>query len=649
MAQWTSAAGGNWSTSANWALNAPPTLNDIVTFGFGLGSYVSTIDANFPISTVGDINLQPGMTLDVRRSISTSNLNDASANGSGTDGGLVEIGNGATLTLRNYPGSFNLYIKNDGLAGARGTFVVADMITGVGPSVGPLIMDGVNFDTTVGFDDTTGGTSLLLKNGATYTANLGELFQAGTIALAGGGIVNFGALSGTSFQKDVALDATQVLALTSTNNEIVLPDYAPAFSLSITGFGLTDKIEIAGITTVTSATYDATGLHFLNSSGGTIRTLANVTLAAGLPATLDASHFSIGTDATGTFVDLVSCFTPGTHIQTSRGEVKVEDLREGDLVMTQTNGGTEARPVVWIGRRKIDLTRHRYPWMASPIRIREAAFADNVPHRDLVLSPDHAVYIDGCLVPAKLLVNGVTIVREAPASVEYLHVECETHGIILAEGLTVETYLDTGNRAMFENAGLALLLHPEFEINSAARCWEKDACAPLTVDKALVRPLWQRLADRAACLKRSAADIQETTEDADIRLLTNGRELRPVGVRNGRLIFIVPGNPTEVTLLSRTGCPAFEHPWIDDQRQLGVAVRNIVLRHDEEFHVLSGDDPHLRHGWWTVEREQGTYWRWTNGAGVIPLPFPTRTIEIEIAMTTRYPASGTAADLLRAA
>jgi hypothetical protein len=376
-----------------------------------------------------------------------------------------------------------------------------------------------------------------------------------------------------------------------------------------------------------------------------LATLTGVTLAAGLSTTLNPGNFSVGTDATGTFVDLVSCFTPGTRILTSNGEVKVEDLREGDLIMTRAGDGIEPRPVIWIGRRELDLTRHPYPWMASPVRIRRGAIADNVPHRDLVVSPDHAIFLDGGLVPARLLVNGATIVRELVETVEYFHVECESHSIILAEGLMVETYLDTGNRMMFDNAGAALLLHPRFEVNSAVKSWD-DACAPLLINADVVEPIWRRLKERSAALGWSSADALTTTDNADIRLSANGRELRPVSVRDGRYIFVLPHEVSEMTILSRTTCPALERAWIYDQRQLGVAIREIILRGDGDcgsgdYQALSADNPGMRHGWWPAEHDGGACWRWTNGAGVIPLPFPTRVVEVGVAITTRYPIDRT--------
>ena len=51
--------------------------------------------------------------------------------------------------------------------------------------------------------------------------------------------------------------------------------------------------------------------------------------------------------------------------------------------------------------------------------------------------------LEGHLVPAKLLVNGrnVTII-EAPARVEYLHIELERHEILFAEAAPTESFVD---------------------------------------------------------------------------------------------------------------------------------------------------------------------------------------------------------------
>jgi hypothetical protein len=74
------------------------------------------------------------------------------------------------------------------------------------------------------------------------------------------------------------------------------------------------------------------------------------------------------------------------------------------------------------------------------------------PRRDLFLSPDHAVFVDGALIPVRYLANGATIVQERRDQVSYWHVELDRHAVILAEGLACESYLDTGNRASFTGA-----------------------------------------------------------------------------------------------------------------------------------------------------------------------------------------------------
>ncbi len=88
-----------------------------------------------------------------------------------------------------------------------------------------------------------------------------------------------------------------------------------------------------------------------------------------------------------------------------------------------------------------------------PVCIRAGALDENVPRRDLWISPHHAMYLDGVLIEAKDLVNGVSIVQaERVEKVEYFHVELETHDVIVAEGALSESYIDDDNRGLFHNA-----------------------------------------------------------------------------------------------------------------------------------------------------------------------------------------------------
>jgi hypothetical protein len=168
-----------------------------------------------------------------------------------------------------------------------------------------------------------------------------------------------------------------------------------------------------------------------------------------------------------------ACYLEGTRLLTANGEVAVEALRAGDLVPTVL--GRRLARVKWIGHRRVVCRRHERPWNVLPVRVAEGTFGPGAPLRDLYLSPDHAVLVDDVLVPVRHLLNGTTIVQVAAEVVTYWHVELDRHDAILAEGLAAESYLDTGNRAAFDNGGAAVQLQPDF----AYGVWEALSCAPL--------------------------------------------------------------------------------------------------------------------------------------------------------------------------
>lgn len=146
---------------------------------------------------------------------------------------------------------------------------------------------------------------------------------------------------------------------------------------------------------------------------------------------------------------VVACFLRGTQILTPRGELPVETLAIGDEVMTHEG---KAVPVRWIGRRSFPRQIAERNAKVMPVVIRAGAMSDNVPIRDLRVSPEHALYFDGVLVPAVNLVNGRTIVRELTANViQYFHIEVDGQAIVYANGAPAETYVDHDNRKMFAN------------------------------------------------------------------------------------------------------------------------------------------------------------------------------------------------------
>jgi hypothetical protein len=189
----------------------------------------------------------------------------------------------------------------------------------------------------------------------------------------------------------------------------------------------------------------------------------------------------------------VACFAAGTRIATPSGERDVEDLRVGDHVMTPSG----ARRVKWLGHRRFDCRRHPKPADVWPVRISAGAFGPGLPARELFLSPDHAVFAEGVLIPIKYLINGASIVQEPRETVTYWHVELERHDVILAEGLPCESYLDTGNRDAFANGSGAVQLHPDFMREGGEAIWEAAACAPLRIEGEAVGRVMARLRRRA--------------------------------------------------------------------------------------------------------------------------------------------------------
>ena len=135
---------------------------------------------------------------------------------------------------------------------------------------------------------------------------------------------------------------------------------------------------------------------------------------------------------------------------TDHGEVAVEALEIGQCVIT-LNG--DARAIRWIGQR-----HYRGRFLAGkrhllPVVIAAGALGGGLPRRQLRVSPMHAMFLDGVLVPAHCLLNETTIRQDtACRAVDYFHLELDRHDVIFAEGAPSETFLDDGSRGLFQNA-----------------------------------------------------------------------------------------------------------------------------------------------------------------------------------------------------
>jgi hypothetical protein len=72
--------------------------------------------------------------------------------------------------------------------------------------------------------------------------------------------------------------------------------------------------------------------------------------------------------------------------------------------------------------------------------------------------------------------------------------------------------------------------------------------------------------------------------------------------------------------MSRSAVPCEVFPWVNERRQLGVAIGRIVLSCTNGVCELPVDHPSLSDGWWAAEQEGTKLLRWTDGKAVLPVP-----------------------------
>lgn len=145
----------------------------------------------------------------------------------------------------------------------------------------------------------------------------------------------------------------------------------------------------------------------------------------------------------------IICFTPGTRIDTPAGPRRIEELREGDRVLTCDSG---AQDILWIGSRRMSGARLFVMPGLRPVRIRAGALGMERPDQELLVSPEHRMLVRGAaaralfntaevLVPARDLVNGTTIVTDLKLrEVTYVHLLLPSHHVIRANGVETESF-----------------------------------------------------------------------------------------------------------------------------------------------------------------------------------------------------------------
>lgn len=568
----------DWSAASNWSGGAIP--------GAGTAALVNGTDAYIDPGTTlsASITLEGGAALIgndagliITGSLTATDENALYANGAVVNAGCFEV-----------TGTLDVVIQAGGQIAAiygltEPSFENTGAITVT--NGGQLNISGTEFSNTGAVDLVDGA---LIVDGGWVDGGQGALIPGGEITLSRGAYAAF---------DDGVADQSFTFAGPGT---IAFEDPADLHAVAIAGFGYRDEILTNSVAAAESLI--AGGLTF------TTDLLENYTLA--VQSLASGAAISLQYDASP------PCFARGSRLLTPTGYAPVEDLKPGGLVITHSGA---ARPISWIGWRTIDLATHTRPQAIRPIRIRAGAIDDFTPARDVTLSPDHALYLRGQLVPVKYLVNGATIIRDSTTpAVTYFHIELDHHDILIAENLAVESYIDTGNRNAFANCAGTPRPNPVF---GRGRQWDSRAAANLCTAGPLLRDI-----RRALLARVTALGYRHRTIPA-ISLLANGKPIpRAFGAATLPCFRLPPGHDGVWTIRSAAFVPAeMSCGDTDDEdwRELGIAIRRVKL--DLKSVALrdiarSGIHP----------RAAGDVADWTDGNATIEIPKSTTIIGFNV-------------------
>ena len=332
--------------------------------------------------------------------------------------------------------------------------------------------------TAVGFGSTASvnagtGSSTLAFGGASFTLAPGQALPALFLDQAQGNVFGQVELAGYEAGAPPTLVQDTVFKTATFTTMATGSDGSVAVTMAYAA-----QVE-------TDYTYNPNGTFVKTKDGWSSATKSVDTTAtnAALPETLPAADAGFTAD--------VACFCAGTSVRTARGAVKVEDLAIGDWVETLHAG---LQKIKWIGWRSYDGRFIAGNKDVLPICIKRDAIDENVPVQDLFVSPGHAICVDGALIHAFRLVNGVSITQAASVeTVTYYHIETEGHEVIFAENCPAETFIGEAFRGQFQNAADYRALYSR---QSAAGI----ACLPQLDDGFSLHAIQQRLNRRAGLL-----------------------------------------------------------------------------------------------------------------------------------------------------
>jgi len=320
------------------------------------------------------------------------------------------------------------------------------------------------------------GGILLVDPGAIFNGKVIDAGGAGQIGLRGG--TGTGTVTGTLDMGSSFSGFTNIQFEVGASWLLEGNTAALAGTEQISGFVLGDTLDLEGFTFATDTYVAGTGLELFNA--------ANQTETLDITGSYSTSDFVVTNLADGS-TQIVICYLRGTTLRTADGEVAVENIAIGDLLVTRFNG---LQPVKWIGRQSFDARFVKNNLDQIPVRFAAGALGDGLPERDLYVSPGHSMLIGGTLILARHLVNGITITQdELPPTLDYFQIEFARHDCVQAEGTWSESFADgPGLRAKFHNVAEFWALYPDHETPAQlALCAPRPESGPAL--EAALRPI----------------------------------------------------------------------------------------------------------------------------------------------------------------
>ena len=136
--------------------------------------------------------------------------------------------------------------------------------------------------------------------------------------------------------------------------------------------------------------------------------------------------------------DGVVCFVAGTKIRTPEGEKAIEELQIGDLISTAN--GVKALKFVCQNTRSFN---ELLATGKNPIRVAAGTFGATA---DLLMSPSHAINLEGNLIEAGALIDHASVERVTEwnaTELTYFNLELDQHELIWANGVATESYFSS--------------------------------------------------------------------------------------------------------------------------------------------------------------------------------------------------------------